>query len=95
MSKKYYSVTLFTDMWEKEIPATEVERLWQESETEQTGYTCDVHEIIMAVVDDTEKDQWDDEQIKQYLYRVGNAWYSIPEAFESMTLNLVDEDSDN
>lgn len=94
MTTKYYSVTLCTDMWEKEIPATEVERLWRESETEQTGYTRDVHEIIMAVEDDPDNDKWDDEQIKQYMYRVGDVWTSIPAAFEDMTLSIVEEEED-
>lgn len=95
VSTRYYSVTLYADMWEKEIPAAEVERLWQESESEHTGYTRDAHEIVMAVEGDPEKDEWDDEQVVQHMYRVGDTWYSIPQAYSNMQLNLVDEDDDN
>jgi hypothetical protein len=93
MKIKYYRVSLYTDLWEREVPAGEVERIWQDSEAEHTGYTRDVHEIIMAVEDEPTDDEWDN-QPRQYLYRVGDTWYSIPEAFQDMRLNLVDEDDE-
>lgn len=91
---RYYSVTTDARMWKREIPAADVKRIYQGSETESTGYSRNVHEIIMSVEDDPEKGAWDDSQIKKHMYRVGDAWYSIPAAFESMTLNLIGEQDD-
>jgi hypothetical protein len=94
METRYYRVSLYTDMGEEEISTEDVARIWQESEAEHTGYTRDVHEIIVEVEDEPTDDEWDN-QPRQYLYRVGNTWYSIPEVFQDMRLNLVDEEEED
>lgn len=38
MEKRYYRVSLFTDMWDEEVPADEVERLsWWTRTTRRIG----------------------------------------------------------
>lgn len=90
----YYSVDTDTMAWERELPGDVVDRLWRESDTEQTGRAAYVHEVIYQATDYPARGAWDDEQVIPYMYRKGDTWYSIPEAYRSMTLHIVGEADD-
>jgi len=89
---KFFRVDKHHQDWSREIAEEEAMKLYAESETEQTGYATDANEMILAV-EDAEKEDWSEDQISVYMYRCDSVWTSVPVAFESMTINLVDPDA--
>lgn len=63
-----------------EVTKEDYDKLFSESETEETGYAKYVDDTIIGV------DENDNGTL--CMYRIDNTWYSVPKAFETMTIHF-------